>query len=130
MTLDTDFMNVIDINEKLSVSASQNNDTFSTQALKELASSVVKVLMHLDGRHGVCREYCEPGKVVIRAKTESYLLLDLGHVVRMYFGDDYFDLHLDIDTPYQRSEQLSGLVAEVITENERNERLYRLDRQS
>lgn len=120
-------MNVIDINEKLSAIASRNNDTYSTQALKELASNVVKVLMHLDGRHGVCREYCEPGKVVTRAKTESFLLLDLGHVVRMYFGDDYFDLHLDIDVPYQRSEHLSGLVAEVVIENERNEKLYRIN---
>lgn len=130
MTLETGFMNVIDINEKLSAFASRPNDAFSTQALKELASSVVKVLMHLDGRHGVCREYCESAKVVARAKTESYLLLDLGHVVRMYFGDDYFDLHLDIDIPYQRSEHLSGLVADVITENERNEKLYRLRSQT
>ncbi len=121
-------MTVIDINDKLSAFAPRNNDAFSTQALKELTSNVVKVLMHLDGRHGVCREYCEPEKVVVRAKTESYLLLDLGHVVRMYFGDDYFDLHLDIHIPYQRSEHLSGLVEEVVKENDRNDKLSRLSR--
>lgn len=119
-------MTVIDINEKLSAFHSKHNDEFTTQALSELCANVVKVLMHLDGRHGVCRKYCEATEVVERAKTESYLLLDLGHVVRMYFGDDYFDLHLDTQIPYERNELLSSLVIAVVEENERNDRLRRL----
>ncbi len=114
-------MNIIDFGEKQEGLVSQNHSPkFTTDALHRLTKSVVKVLMHLDGAHGVYRKYCDPERVVQRAKSETYLLLDLGHVVRLYFGDDYFDLHLDTEISNTRSVFISDMVAAVIRENERN----------
>ncbi len=114
-------MSVIDINDKVGA-VDRSRNTFVTKALASLVDKVLKVLMHVDGTHGVYRHYCEPEKVLERAKTQSYILLDLGHVIRMYFGDDYFDLHLDTHVPYERNEAFSILVQDVVAENKLNDK--------
>ncbi len=114
-------MSVIDINDKIGA-VDRTRGALSTKALASLVENVVKVLMHVDGTHGVYRHYCEPAKVLDRAKTQSYILLDLGHVIRMYFGDDYFDLHLDTHVPYERNEDFSKLVQDVVAENKQNDK--------
>ncbi|MFL0799127.1 MAG: hypothetical protein K6L80_01645 [Agarilytica sp.] len=113
-------MSVIDINDRIEA-LNRSRNTLSTTALASLVEHVVKVLMHVDGTHGVSRRYCEPETVLERAKTQSYILLDLGHVIRMYFGDDYFDLHLDTHVPYERNESFSMLVEDVVAENKQND---------
>ncbi len=120
-------MTIIDINGKRPSSPATPHlapslDCFETTALAALSQKVIKVLAHLDGVHGVYRQSCEPDDVVIRAKQQHYMLLDLGHVVRLYFGDDYFDLYLDTHVPYQRDESLEARVVEMIAENQANER--------
>ena len=92
----------------------------TTVALRNLLDRVVKILMHADGTHGVYREYCEADVVIQRAKRDNYLLLDLGHVIRLYFGDDYFDLHLDTQVPYVKTELFTNLVSALNEENQHN----------
>ncbi len=96
-------------------------DYFNTTALATLSENVVKVCVHLDAVHGVYRQPCGAGDAVSRAKKQHYMLLDLGHVIRLYFGDDYFDLYLDTHVPYQRDASLEALVADVVVENRANE---------
>lgn len=115
-------MTVIDINERRRVSNTNLYQShFSTKALGALVSRVLKILMHHDGVHGVFRQYCEPEALIERAKQQRFMLLDLGHVVRLYFGDDYFDLHLDTKVPYQRNEEFGELVLDLITEISQND---------
>ena len=94
----------------------------SVKALTVLTQHAVKIRMHLDGTHGVYRQYCEPDKVLERARERQYILLDLGHVVRLYFGDDYFDLQLETTVRHAREAHLDQLVSDVLAENAINER--------
>ncbi len=93
---------------------------FATRALESLLSHVEKIVLHMDGAHGVHREYCDSNVLIDRAKKENCLLLDLGHVVRLYFGDDYFDLRLETKISCERSELLSLLVDSALKEIEGN----------
>ncbi len=115
-------MTVIDFNERRSSTNIDVPDShYSIKALDALLSRVVKILMHRDGVHSVCRQYCESKEVVERAKNRRYMMLDLGHVIRLYFGDDYFDLHLDHQIPYQRNEEFTKLVSDLTEEVHLNE---------
>ncbi|MFL0809625.1 MAG: hypothetical protein K6L76_04365 [Agarilytica sp.] len=115
-------MSIENDNNKSHTLVSNGEIALSIKALTALAQQVVKILMHLDGTHGVHRQYVGADKVLQCAAENQYILLDLGHVLRLYFGDDYFDLHLDTKIPYVRSVKMAQLVQNVIAENKLNER--------
>lgn len=105
------------------VQASQildTHDSFNVETLTQLCHKAQKILLHMDGRHGDLRQYCEAQSVIDRAKTEAYLILDLGHVLRLYFGDDYFDIILESHVVHQRPEEINALVAALVQENKDN----------
>lgn len=82
-------------------------------ALKEICQQAENIILHMDGLHGVGRKYSSQEELVARAANEVYLVLDLGHVLRLYFGDDYFDVILSSKIVQQRKPDINNWVKQI-----------------
>lgn len=107
-------------NRVLDAGKSKPSANFKTQALAQVVSSAKKVIKHIDGTRGVVRGECQPDELTDRASREVYILLDLGHVLRLYFGDDYFDVILDSKLPYTPTKTTANKIAALKRESEEN----------
>ncbi len=93
--------------------SSANESLEHISALKQLCQHAENIILHMDGSHGVGRKYSSQEELVARAAKEVYLVLDLGHVLRLYFGDDYFDVILSSKIVQQRKPEINRLVQQI-----------------
>lgn len=92
-------------------------------ALEKLSAHAEKIILHMDGTHGIGRRPSSVEELVSRASSEVYLVLDLGHVLRLYFGDDYFDVILSSKIVQNRHPNVDALVVKIQEESAADARI-------
>ena len=96
---------------------------YMCESLAKLLTYAEKVVMNKDGLHNIFQEECDSESLLDRAKAERFLMIELGYIVRLYFGDDYYDLYFNVKSLKEDSEAYSNLLWQLNAEIEQNAKL-------